>query len=152
MPLVNLYSNASNHGLEVMPANRQQRIWLVPNRGHIVPAGGALDNIGVLCAFNHSTGDFNADVWSEGPDLWYYLRTDWLVVPGDTEEGARGFYQWDTRIYPDTGGDIGDLIEQQFGLGLVYCAYDAPNPARRNQLHYNIGSADLFERVLTWLP
>lgn len=154
MPLVQITGFARDHGLEVLPTSREQRLWFVPNMGHMKPSAGALDGRPVAADFNRSTGAFSVDVWSTlEPDLWYYLRTDWLtpISPGSTEEVNRGFFQWPQRIFPDTGGELGDLIEQQTGLGLVYCAPDVVNTSRRNQLQYNTGSHDLYERVVTWL-
>lgn len=106
------------------------------------------------CDFNRSTGAFSAEVWSTlQPDLWYTLRTDWLLPGQETEpseERARGYCEWGQRIYPDAGGNVGDLVDQFFGIGLVYAWYDAPRRDKFNQLHLNTTSQWLYQREVVW--
>lgn len=153
MPLVTITGNLRDHGLVVLPTEYEQRLWLKPNKGHI-RAGYAMDGARVYAQLSTS-GEFTAEVWSEpgAPDLYYTLCTDWLP-PGQetepTEERARGYFEWPQPIYPDTGGPIGDLVEIIVGVGLVYCAPDAPNPSVRMQLHYDTDSYNLYERVIEW--
>ena len=153
MPLVTITGNARDHGLVVLPTNLEQRLWFKPNMGHLV-GPHALDGQRAYAELSPS-GAFTAEVWSEpgNSNFWYTLCTDWLP-PGQetepTEERARGFFEWPQRIYPDIGGDIGDLIDQYFGLGTVYAWHDAPRRDRFNQLHLNTTSQWLYERTIKW--
>ncbi|GAA4774706.1 hypothetical protein [Microbacterium gilvum] len=156
MPLVTLTGNVSEHGLAILPESLQQRLWLVPNKGHI-KGSRALDGQPVLCALNRATGAFTADVWSTlEPDLFYTLRADWLI-PGQesepSEERARAFFEWPVPIFPDTGGPIGDLVEIIAGLGLVYVSdavAENMSPVPRYQLAYNPSTTWLYQREITW--
>lgn len=154
MALVTITGNAWDHGVTVLPANLQQRLWFVPNGGHIVLGAGALDGQPVAVDFNRANGAFTVQVWStNSDDLWYTLRTDWLPPGQETEptaERSRSFFEWPQRIFPGEGGALGDLVSQTVGRGIVYCAPDAPNVFRQNQLHYNTDTYDLYERVVTW--
>ena len=156
MPLVELSGNLTEHGLAVLPAELQQRVWLVPNKPHL-KGGRALDAQPVACVFDRTTGAFSAQVWSTlEPDLFYTLRTDWLQPGQETEpseERARTFCEWSEPIYPDVGGTVGDLSDITAGVGLVYVAADVRqgmNPVPRYQLAYNPDTFWLFEREITW--
>lgn len=157
MPLVTLHGNLFDHGGNVLPSELQQRVWLVPNRGHIKEGSMALDGLPVLCDFDRNTGRFGADVWSTlEPDLWYILRTDWLVPGQETEppeERARGYFEWPERIFPDVGGYVGDLVKITAGVGMVYVGGEVSTGMEnipRYQFAYNPYTHWLYERQITW--
>ncbi|MGX9349160.1 hypothetical protein [Microbacterium sp. KNMS] len=156
MPLVTITGNLRDHGLKVMPAQFQQRLWFKPNEGHI-RSSYAMDGDRVYATLA-ADGSFSVDVWSEPstPDLWYTLCTDWLP-PGQelepTEERARGYFEWPVKIFPDVGGPIGDLVDIIQGIGLVYVSTDVHegmSPVPRYQLAYNPSTTWLYLREITW--
>lgn len=155
MPLVTITAQPSDHGIKVMPAALQQRFWLVPNEGHLL-GNRALDNQPVLADFTPGGTTLTAQVWSEpgNPRLWYTLRTDWLR-PGQElrppPELSQGYYEWPVRIFPDTGGPIGDLIDPNIATtGLVWCSPTAPDSSVRAQLQFNMTTKLLYERQVRW--
>lgn len=154
MPMVTITGNVRDHGLVVLPTNLEQRLWFKPNEGHVV-GSYALDGQRAYAELS-SSGAFTAEVWSEPgrPDFWYTLCTDWLT-PGQetepTEERARGFFEWPQRIFPDSGGPIGDLIDPTIVIpGWVWCSPTAPDSGVRNQLQFNMTTKLLYERVVRW--
>lgn len=156
MTLVEISGRLQDHGAVPLPASYEQRLWLVPNKGHITP-GRVFDGGPVRCDLNPSTGEWSAEVWSTlEPDLWYTLRTDWLPPGQHTEptgERARGFFEWPERIFPDVGGTVGDLVDISKASGLTYVSTgvtSSMSPVPRYQLLYNPATNDLYERVVTW--
>ena len=154
MPMVGLSGTLTDHGLRVMPEKYKQRIFLVPSGGHIVPGGHVLDGDRVEATLNRTTGVFNVQVWSEPgrKNFYYTLASDWLTDPDNPDPSAlfqRGWFEWNCRIYPGTGGDIGDLTDAPLSE-LVYIGTDVNLsmwPIPRAQLLFNPVTDDLYRRV-----
>lgn len=153
MPWVQISGSVKDHRNVVMSEGSQQRLWLKPNRGRISTAG-ALDGTRVFVNFDRETGEFSASVYSDpGSDLYYTLCADWLPPQASTEERALGYFEWPERIYPDIGGNIGNMVEVAYGIGLVYVSDSVEagmSPAPRYQLLYNPTTNDLYERRISW--
>jgi hypothetical protein len=158
MPLVTLEGNVRDHGLEPLPADLYQRVWLRPNRERIVPGAGALDGQRVYAKdYDPETGAFSIDVWSTlDESLWYTLGSDWLR-PGwsadplndPSDERMRGYCEWhQDRIFPDAGGPIGDLVKNPPVFGLVWSSPTAPDAGVRTQMQFNTTTKLLYERVI----
>jgi len=153
MPAVIVSGNLRDHGLANFPPGLKPRLFFKPNKGHIT-GSYAMDGDRIYADLQPD-GSFTVQLYSEpsNPDVWYTLCLDWLP-PGrenePTKERSRGWFEWPQRIYPDTGGPLGDLIDLINGVGMVYYAADAPRKGVRMQLHFNTSTDDLYAREITW--
>lgn len=150
MALVTITGNAWDHSRAPIPASLQPRLWFRPIAAHI--SGSLLAGVEVQATLTASTGAFTVKVES-GPGLKYRVSMDWLVPGQETEppeNRARSYVEWPYEVYPDVGGDIGDLITYVYGVGDVYVANDAPNYSRREAFQLNPSTQDLYRRRVTW--
>ena len=156
MPMVPIVGSLFDFGNVIVPPGLRPRLWFIANQNWIGTTGAAMFNGEVLAQWRDgSVGGFRAELWSEpnDPRLWYTLALDFLQ-PGQEEEAppnrARGYFEWPYQIYPGEGGDLGDIIGQQVGLGLVYAAPDAYRFDIWNQLHWNTSTGWVYKRE--WTP
>lgn len=156
MPMVTMTGRVTDAGQNPLPVSLDPRIWLRPNQANVGGSASVFHREEVPVEWvNINQGTFTVELWSEpnDPNVWYTLVFDHLVPGQETEppgERARAYSEWPYRIYPDVGGALGDLVAQVTGTALVYCASDAPNSSRTNQLHFDTDSNFLYERVVTW--
>lgn len=153
MPLVTITGRAWDPGQNPVPAELEPRLFFEINDAQVV-SGALLADVETQATLNFATGQFSVQVFSDLTDkIWYRAVMDHLIPGQETEppaRRARGHVYWPQRIYPDVGGDIGDLDDLVIGVGLV-AVYPGPrNPAIRNQLHLNPDTGDLYERNVSW--
>lgn len=149
MPWVTITGDLWDHSQVRLPADRQPELYFRPNDAAI--GGGVLIGVDVKASLDVPTGAFSIVVYSDLTDrIKYRPWVRWLSRPGDIESYSWQYKELPFEIVPDTGGSIGGLLEQQFGIGLVYVAENAPASDRRNQLQLNPKTGWLYERIVQW--
>lgn len=154
MPLVTITGRAWDHATQPIPGVLQPELWFRPNGP--VKGYGLMPGVEIRAEWVRlASGTFTVDLWSDLSDrIRYRPVLRWLVDPSQAdlsiEKRAYGYAEWPFEIIPDTGGDLSDLVDQQLGVGLVYCDSNVVDISKRNQLQFNTSTNDLWERVLEW--
>lgn len=145
MSLVTITGNVRDHGRKIIPASQQPELYFRPEASHVLWAG--LMHGDSVKADLAPSGRFTVELESESDDSLSYIPwVRWLVDP--SEPDAFGYYEF-PRIWPDSGGDIGDLIRPS--VGWVYCSPTAPVKSGRirAEFQYNTTTTQLFRRYFS---
>lgn len=148
MALVTITGTVKDHSNVVIHPDQQPELWFRPDGPRI--RAGLLAGVEVKANLTAGTGAFTVPLESDGDEISYVPFLRWLVDPSQTDPEKRAFgYAEMPRIWPDTGGPIGDLIRP--ATGWVYCSPFAPvtDGTIRAEFQYNTTTTALYRRVIS---
>lgn len=147
MALVTITGRVWDNGRVPIPAPQEPELWFRPDSARVSP--GLLAGVEVRASLNATTGVFIVQLESVDDEITYIPFLRWLVNPAETDPDKRafGYAEW-PRIYPDTGGDIGDLIRPV--TGWCYCSPLVPvsDGSIRAEFQYNTSTTSLYRRLV----
>lgn len=149
MALVTVTGTLLNPDRSAVPAGVQPELVFRPNKATSTRAMRTNWEVPAK-TYDVATGQFTVDLESI-PEVRYTPVLRWLVSQGDFERKAFGYCEW-PEFFPDIGGDIRDLWELVYGVGLVLVSSSVPTgrPIARYQIQYNPQTYDLYERKISW--
>lgn len=137
-----------DHSRETFPPDMEVELWFRPDSSHILSS--MIAGVESKATYDADFGNFTVDLVSDGDALSYIPFMRWLASDSSLPPAQRamGYVEF-PRIWPDTGGDIGDLTRPSTGWVWVSERAALANGRIRAEFQYNPVTTSLYRRVLS---
>lgn len=140
--LVTITGRLWDHARTRIPQEQWPELWFRPDGPRVGP--GLMTGVEVRANLDYPSGSFWVELESDGDAITYTPVVRWLVTD-DPQPQRRAFGHAELpKIWPDTGGDIGELTRPQ--KGWCFVSESVPDRSRRTEWQYNPITTKLYRR------